>query len=318
MVSSKGHVDSDVELALKQRDAVVAEALKHDRECHNDLGFVRAHEAMRRNRIYVWEPDAMDAFWRFWENRTNLKTFMNAYMRSDGLVYQESMIGDEFHFFPAPGRLFAEDTLPKNFVDPIGSIIFPPTTRVIGTTTCTVAGKRFIPGVLQSVHVDPNKLLPTDRGMARLERMTSLPPFGTPESARLRVTYETRFPKIVDGMIVDRKPIQWLICLYQLQIFLVQPFIGHTRTRHGQPKSGKRMDHPAPEIVQVLMREPLPVVIPKYTFPTYHPVTGRKLEFEVDVRSHERHCASGVVTTVKAHKRGPVGHSREKVVKVIR
>ena len=66
----------------------------------------------------------MDAFWRFWENRTNLKTFMNAYMRSEGLVYQESMIGDEFHFFPAPGRLFAEDTLPKNFVDPIGSIIF--------------------------------------------------------------------------------------------------------------------------------------------------------------------------------------------------
>jgi hypothetical protein len=116
----------------------------------------------------------------------------------------------------------------------------------------------------------------------------------------------------------DRKPITWLIFLYQLQIFLAQPFVGHTRTQiHGTHK-GKGSPEPPPEIVQVLMREPLPSKIAKYFFPAIHPVTGRKLEFEVDVRAHERHCASGKVTTVRAHKRGPIGRAREKVVKVIR
>ncbi len=65
------------------------------------------------------------------------------------------------------------------------------------------------------------------------------------------------------------------------------------------------------------MRDALPTRVPKYKFPGYHPVTGKPLEFEVDVRSHERRCASGKVTIVRAHKRGPKGKEREKVIKVI-
>ena len=148
--------------------------------------------------------------------------------------------------------------------------------------------------------------------------MAALPPRDAPGADLLDETIETRFPWVEDGVVRDRKPLAWLARLYQLQIFLLQPCIGFSRrSRHGS-KKGHGVLHPAPEVVKVLLRETLGVKIPRYTFPGYHPVTGHKLEFEVDVRSHERLCASGKVTTVKAHKRGPVGKTREKVIKVIR
>lgn len=316
-MNGRRHIDSDVELALQLRNELVEEAVRSAQERKYDTRFVRAFESMRTNRMYVWEPTAIDAFWKFWSNKANYNRFMRDFVRDTGLIYKEEMVGQEFHFFPAPGRLFGKDTLPEDFYDVAGSIIFPPTTRAIGTVTNRVDGKLFVQGLIQSIHVDPQKLMPTG-GMMRLDRLTALPPKGTLESSRLLLTNVTRFPKVIDGVLVDEDPITWLICLYQLQIFLVQPFVGHTRTRRHSQRKGRFDPQPAPEIVQVLMRDPLTAKIPRYVFPNVHPITGRKLEFEVDVRAHERHCASGVIANVRQHKRGPSGKAREKVIKVIR
>jgi hypothetical protein len=53
-------------------------------------------------------------------------------------------------------------------------------------------------------------------------------------------------------------------------------------------------------------------------FPQVSRITGKKLDFEVDVASHIRICASGKAVRVRAHKRGPVGVTREKVIKIVR
>jgi len=316
-MSEHRHVDTDVETAIELRSQLVEGALAQSREHNVHDAYLHAFEAMRTSRIYVWEPPAIDAFWQFWDDPRNYGRFMDEFFDREGLIYRQDLACREFHMFPAPGRLFGEELSPKDLRDDVASIVFPPTTRAIGITNCLVDGKQRLPAVIQSVQIDPAKLVP-GRGMERLDRLPALPPTGTLEASRLVVHLETRFPQILSGIVVDRKPITWLICVYQLQIFLLQPFVGHMRKVRRSQKSGKRTPQPPQEIVQVLMREPLPVRIPKYIFLPVHPVTGRKLEFEVDVRSHERHCASGVVTTVRAHKRGPTGKTREKVIKVIR
>jgi len=312
------HIDGDVALAMQLRTELVDVALAQAKEQNLHEAYFKAFEAMRTSRIYVWEPPAIEAFWRFWEHPRNYDRFMEEFFEHDALVYRHDLVTREFHMFPAPGRLFGEELSPQEYRDEAASIIFPPTTRAIGVTHCTVAGTPRIPAIIQSIEIDPSKLMPIGSGIMRLDRLPALPPHGTIESSRLVVHCETRFPRILGDSVVDRKPITWLICLYQLQIFLLQPFVGHTRKVHRGPKKGARDLQPAPEIVQVLMREPLPVRIPKYVFLAVHPVTGRKLEFEVDVRGHERHCASGVIAQVKPHKRGPTGKTREKVIKVIR
>jgi len=259
----------------------------------------------------------MEAFWKFWSDQKNYSRFLDEFFSSRGLAYREDLTAHEFHIFPVPGKLLSEDLEPPKYHSSAASMIFPPSTRSIGLTTCEVDGVRRLAALIESIQIDPETLkrpgalLPSDR-------ITRLPPFGTREASHLITHVETRYPRIEDGAVVDLRPINWLMTLYQLQIFLLQPFVGNMRKVNRGKTRAKQTPQPPQEIVQVLMRDTMPEIIPPYRIAAFHPVTGRKLEFEVDVRAHERHCASGVVVQVKAHKRGPIGNSREKVIKVIR
>ncbi len=300
------------------RKYLVDKALDDARKRSIHSEYQRAFEALRSSRVYVWERPAMEAFWTFWEDSRNYSHFMDKFFTHEGLIYRSDMITREFHMFPAPGRLLANDLQPERYKDPTLSLIFPPTTLAIGITGCELEGKKRLSAVIESIQANPNLRDPLT-GKDRIDKITVLPKEG-PNVRRLMQHVETRYLTIENGIVADNggKPINWLMTLYQLQIFLLQPFVGHMRkVSRGQSKK-KMTPLPPQEIVQVLMREPLPVRIPRYVVASVHPVTGKTLEFEVDVRAHERHLASGVVTTVRAHKRGPIGKSREKVIKVIR
>ena len=317
-MSGKAYIDRDVELALKLRTDVVRRAAEDLRGFPSDEPFIPSLLAIKHNRIYVWEPPAIDAFWKFWDVKANWARFKRDFFRGEDLIYREQMVGGDFHLFPAPGRLFGPDTLAEENRDVPASIIFPPTTRAIGTSSYHVGDRHFLPTVIDTVLIDPKMVETPRKSMLRLDRLPALPDPGTLEAGKLICTVESRFPKVVGGLVVDRKPLTWLACLYRLQIFLVQPFVGYRRQIRRSPKKGARFAHEPPAVVRVLMRDPLPTRISRYIFPTVHPLTGRKLEFEVEVRAHERHCASGKIAQVRSHKRGPSGRSREKVIKVIR
>ena len=317
-MGAKAYVDRDVELALEVRAETVRRAIEGEVGQKLDEAFIPALASIKHNRIYVWEPPAIDAFWKFWDVPANWTRFKRDFFRDEDLIYREQMVGHEFHLFPAPGRLFGMDTLPEEHRDVPAAFVFPPTTRAIGTASCTVGDRHILPTVIETIHANPEKLDAFTTGIVRLEPISALPRPGTPESSMLLRTVETRFPKVVGGVVVDRKPLTWLACLYQLHVFLVQPFVGYSKRGYRGARKPSALAHAVPEVVRVLMREPLPIHIPRFTFPEYHPLTGRKLEFEVEVRAHERHCASGKVALVRAYKRGPTGRSREKVIKVIR
>jgi hypothetical protein len=134
----------------------------------------------------------------------------------------------------------------------------------------------------------------------------------------MRAWNESRYLFVVNGFVDDRgRSLEWLRKLYQMRLFLEQPFVDRERSSH-RAKSKKAGQWTEQEIVRVLMRERPKKWVPKFLVPKVSRVTGRKLEFEVDVRAHIRHCQSGVTTQVKAHKRGKIGHRREKVIKVVR
>ena len=317
-MAGNGYVDRDVQLAVGLRWEVPHMAAEAGTEHKVNERFLPRLLDICGNLLYIWEPTAFDAFRKFWAEPANWSRFKREFFRGEDILYRERMVGDDFHVFPAPGRVLGEDMLPDRFLDPVLARIFPPTTRAIGSTGVRSGGTLFLPTVIESISVNPDRYEPWSRGLARMKPITAVPPVGSDDWHWLARTIETRFPKVVNGVVIDEKPLAWLAYLYQLQIFLVQPCVGFRRhIRHGKHKRSG-ITRPAPEVVKVLMRETLPVKVPHYTFPGYHPVTGHKLEFEVDVRAHERHCASGKIARVRAHKRGPIGRTREKIIKVIR
>jgi hypothetical protein len=314
----RSHVDSDVEAALLVREELVDRALDHLRANPEVVKFKGAFEEMRRSRIYVWEPPALEAFEKFWKNKENDKKFRQQCFDGKALTYKENLVGDEIHVFPAPGKLIDGVEVPPKFRVPGASVLFPPTTRGVGISSSRQGIDYFLPAVILTVHADPEILALNGGGLRRVEPIRTLPQYGTADAKRLMSTAETRFPRVIAGNVTDWRPIAWLTYLYKLQIFLMQPFVGAVRKRSKGKKKRKYDPEPPAEIVQVLLREPLPRRIPRYIVPGFHPITGRKLEFEVDVKAHMRHCASGIVVPVTAHKRGPLGKTRVKVIKVIR
>src|SRR5471030_3079290 len=124
-MSGGKHVDSDVETAVRLRTEMIDVAIKQGKGDRNHEPFASTFEAMKTSRVYVWEPPAMLAFWRFWENKRVYNQFMDQFFDRNGLLYKQDMVASEFHMFQAPGRSFGEDLLAPLDIDFASSIIFP-------------------------------------------------------------------------------------------------------------------------------------------------------------------------------------------------
>ncbi len=279
----------------------------------------KALSSMRHSQIYVWEPKALQELEKFWLRPSNEKRFRDLCYNGRDLRYIPSLFDTAFHCCPADGFYCDQAMVPDSLAEPWTEVIFRPTTRVISVSTCVQDGVTYLPTILGTTHLYVKRVGITN--WTKIEQqIASMPRRNLMRSTIVQFTAESRFPAVRDGMIFSRQPLDWLAKLYQMRIFLEQPYVGPLRVR--PPKRDSRSTglfiRETMEVVKVQMREPVPRVVPKVFFPAISRLTGRPLEFEIEVRSHARHCASGLVVQVKAHSRGPKGVRRERVVKVIR
>ncbi len=316
-------MDADIESAFRQREQLVkaceghiyAQELDEERRARHLL---LAHR-LRSARIFVWEPAAYEAFERFWSLAANRRVFNELCLDSNGEVrFLPKLVDESFHYFPAGGLLFP-DVVPAAFRDPDCDAVFPPTTNAIVIGHLDSEGLHAVPILLNTPFLDPAKLpVDLDERMRVLTLMLNLPPRDMPFQPWVSINYRVQTLVVCQGDFVEGKGREWLLPLYRMRIFLEQPLVGFRPTRAHKAKSRKMGVPRDEEFTKVYMREELGKKIPRFFLSKFSRVTGRKLEFEVAVRGHLRHCPSGKIVQVRSYKRGKLGVFREKVVKVIR
>ncbi len=310
--------DLDIESALAERSRWLGTAVSDFGESGTPEWGLEVIRSLWSSQIYVWEPSAVEAMERFWARWWNRKRFAEAFM-SEGIPrFIDGVLQPSFHFFPSDGIFLDPDTLPAKKRNPWGDQIFSPTTRAISYHMCEHAQRIYIGLVLVTTHI--NKDAVDFSNVARVHReISSLPRRDVMTSPYMAAEIEWRPVEVKNGLPSTLKSLLWLKTVYKMRIFLEQPFVGHKRFRQPRrPSRHGRVEQEGLDIVKVSMREPLKVPVPKFILPPMSRVTGKPLEFEVEVRAHLRHYASGKVGPVTAHTRGPKGIKRERVIKVVR
>lgn len=279
----------------------------------------RTGARLRTAKVYVWEPHAYEALKAFWSLERNRDQFDQLCRRKNGRVkIVPALLEESFHYFPVGGLDFP-GIIPLSKRNADCDLVFPPRTNIIAVGDSEVGGLHAFPILLNTLFLDPSELPPEGPDRQRiLSFLLSLPARDVPLqkwiSGNVRVqtivTYEGHYLR-------DAEYAPWLLPLYAMRIFLEQPFLGYQKHRVNRAHAKKIGTHRNEEVTRVYMRE-APNKYPRLVVPHVSRLTGRHLEFEVDVRGHTRHCHSGKVVPVRAHKRGPKGVHKERVVKVIR
>lgn len=274
---------------------------------------------LRSARIYVWEPNACEAFARLWSSERNTRHFNEHCLGANGEArYIPSLVDESFHYFPAGGMLFP-DNVDAALRDPHCDAVFPPTTNALAIGHLVCVDLHVLPVMLHTIYLNPAKLPPDlEERMRILKSVRDLPARDVKYQPWLSTHVRVPTLMVSHGEFVGTASSKWLLPLYQMRIFLEQPCVGLRATRAHKVRSRKMGVPRNEEFTKVYMREDLGKKIPRFFLSKFSRVTGRKLEFEVSVRGHMRHCPSGKIVPVRPHKRGKLGVFKEKVVKVVR
>jgi hypothetical protein len=307
--------DLDLESAIKERDSLSAglQVRPFDPNC------VRAGlNSIKSWQIYVWEPNAVEAMHDYWSRRINSKRFFDLFYANGAPRFIEGLFQPSLHYFATEGYFLDADAIPKHQRNYWSDDILRPTTRIIGYRMIENNGLPQVLATLGTMSLKPD-LVNFDNWNRMNREISQVPVRDLMVSQYILVNSEWRLLPIKNGMITSNKSLEWVSVAYKMRLFLEQPFVGHRRIRYQRPPTHRGL--PAPEgldVVKISLREGIPVPVPRFNIPFISRLTGRPLEFEVPVREHIRHCASGKQVVVKPHTRGPKGVRKEHIIKVVR
>ena len=307
--------DIDIERALSERDNLQSQC-----STGPDLPeYVRAGiSSMKSWQLYIWEPNAVDAMHDFWSRYINRKRFSDLFYLKDVPRFIEGLFQPSLHYFATEGYFLDPDAIPPEQRDYWGDDILRPSTRMMGYQMVEHAGLPIVLVALGTTFLRTGTV--TFENWNRMQReISKIPIRDLMTSTYVMCNAEWRTLPIKNGMLTSHKSLEWVGVAYKMRIFLEQPFVGHQRVRHQTKPARRGFGEPdGLELVKISLREPIPLPVPKFNIPGISRLTGKPLEFEVPVRGHVRHCASGKEVLVKPHTRGPKGVRREHVIKVVR